>query len=256
MGNFSLVIDLVLAIYISWEVVRFVPRYAALKAEIAKGDPRARTRIYLEAIAFEWISGVLAFVAIGCDFGRLDPRLLGLESAGFMKPILGNRALLNGAIPGMLVGLALGTVALAVKGIRDRKAASQGAPRQPSPWALVTPDFSALIPVTISERLLWVAVSISAGICEEVVFRGWLLGRLHAAAGFRGGILVAAGVAVFGCAHAYQRVAGIILTGFAGLIFCLLYVATGSLLVPILLHSVADLRFAFLPRPAGALEAP
>jgi len=40
-----------------------------------------------------------------------------------------------------------------------------------------------------------------------------------------------------------------ILTAFAGAVFCALYVATGSLLVPIALHILIDLRFAVLPAP-------
>lgn len=111
------------------------------------------------------------------------------------------------------------------------------------------PDFTALIPVTGRERLLWAAAAISAGICEEIVFRGWLLATLHDSVGLGGTALVPTAAAIFGLAHTYQGVTGVILTALAGVLFCVLYVATGSLLVPILLHCVVDLRFAFLPAP-------
>ena len=54
---------------------------------------------------------------------------------------------------------------------------------------------------------------------------------------------------LFGLAHSYQGIAGMVLTAFAGLLFCGLYVATGSLLFPILLHILVDVRFAILPAP-------
>lgn len=111
------------------------------------------------------------------------------------------------------------------------------------------PDFSALIPVTTHERLIWAAVAASAGICEEVVFRGWLLSALHGQLGLNGAALVCVAAAFFGLAHAYQRTTGVILTALAGAFFCALYVATGSLLVPIVLHILVDARFAVWPAP-------
>jgi membrane protease YdiL (CAAX protease family) len=56
-----------------------------------------------------------------------------------------------------------------------------------------------------------------------------------------------AAAAVFGLAHLYQKVTGVVATAIAGLLFCVLYVKTGSLLLPILLHVAIDVRFAFLP---------
>ena len=114
------------------------------------------------------------------------------------------------------------------------------------------PDFSALVPTTARERLLWVAVAVSAGICEEIVFRGWLLSTLHGSLRFEGAALILAAAVLFGLAHSYQGITGMVLTALAGLLFCGLYVATGSLVWPILLHIVVDVRFAVLPAPRNA----
>jgi uncharacterized protein len=100
--------------------------------------------------------------------------------------------------------------------------------------------------------LIWVVVAISAGICEEIVFRGWLLTTLHDQVGLNGKALFLTGALIFGLAHAYQKISGVIITALAGAFFCVIYVKTGSLLVPILLHTVVDLRFAFLPAPKMA----
>ena len=111
------------------------------------------------------------------------------------------------------------------------------------------PDFAALVPATTRERLLWAAVAISAGVCEEIVFRGWLLATLHGIAGLNGTELIVAAALIFGLGHAYQGITGVVLTGLAGAFFCVLYLSTGSLLTPILVHAAIDLRFAFLPAP-------
>ena len=64
-----------------------------------------------------------------------------------------------------------------------------------------------------------------------------------------GGVaLILAAAVMFGLAHAYQGITGMVATGLAGAVFCVLYVRTGSLTAPILLHMLVDVRFAFLPR--------
>ena len=104
----------------------------------------------------------------------------------------------------------------------------------------------------MQERWLWVAVALSAGICEEIVFRGWLLATLHDIVGLTGTALLVAASVAFGLAHVYQKVTGVVATTIAGLLFCVLYVKTGSLLLPILLHCLIDVRFAVLPAPRTA----
>jgi membrane protease YdiL (CAAX protease family) len=66
-------------------------------------------------------------------------------------------------------------------------------------------------------------------------------------------LVLAAGVA-FGLAHAYQGRAGIVTTGLLGGIMAAVYLDTGSLLLPVLLHAAIDLRFLLVPArvlPAG-----
>ena len=62
---------------------------------------------------------------------------------------------------------------------------------------------SFLLPRTQFERLLWIAMALTAGICEEALFRGYLQRQFmaltnSAAAG------IALSAAAFGAAHAYQ----------------------------------------------------
>src|SRR6266581_6531021 len=100
----SLAIDLVLAGYIAKEVARFVPRYRNLKQAIANGDALARTRLYYRALAFEWISALLAVLALGFGWGKLNPKLLALEGTPLIQ-----RFSLNGeADRGMITGVGVG----------------------------------------------------------------------------------------------------------------------------------------------------
>ena len=245
----SLAVDFILAGYIAWQVVRFNQRYRQLKQELANGDAQARIRIYWQALAFEWISALLAVVALGFDWSKLNPASLALDHSSLMQALSVNGSFDRGALIGILVGLVGGTVGFAVARIRANRRKTPSPATPPSRWRKLLPDFSALLPATTQERLLWCAVAISAGVCEEVVFRGWLLSILHSPISLAGTTLIVVASVVFGLAHAYQRITGMLLTTLAGLLFCVLYVKTGSLLVPILLHILIDIRFAILPAP-------
>jgi membrane protease YdiL (CAAX protease family) len=242
----TILLDLMLIAVIGAEVTQFPSRYRNLKEEIAQGKAGARIRVYCRVLTFEASSAMLAMLSLGLHWSRLNPRGLGLGAGPFTR-LFGEPEAIRGVLEGALGGIAAGTVAMAAFRLwTNRRPLSGGA----AGWRKLLPDFSALIPVTGRERLLWCAVAVSAGVCEEIVFRGWLMALFHQAAGLRGSALVAASAAVFGLAHWYQRLPGILLTGLAGALFCLLYLQTGSLLLPMLLHSLIDLRIAILPAPA------
>jgi len=245
----SLAVDIVLAGYIGWEVVRFNGRYRQLKRDLANGDPQARTRIYRQALAFEWISAILAMAALGFDWNKLNPKFLALDGSSLMQSLPANGNFNRGALTGIVAGVALGTAGFILARLRANRHAASSAATPVVRLRKLLPDFSALLPVTTQERLLWCAVALSAGICEEVVFRGWLLATLHSPVGMAGTALIALAAAIFGLAHAYQKITGVVLTTLAGVLFCVLYIKTGSLLVPILLHILIDIRFALLPAP-------
>ena len=244
----SLLMDVVLAGYLFYEVVRFLPRFRQLEQEIAEGHAEARTRVYRRGLWFEWISALLALLALGFAWNKLNPRALGLDHAAGMRTLSGSGDFDRGAMGGVVIGLTLGMAGLIAARMRANRRGAQPTilPRQPW-WRKLFPDFTALVPTNNRERLLWVAVAVSAGICEELVFRRWLLATLHSELGMGGLSLLIAAAAIFGLAHAYQGVSGVILTAVVGAFFCVLYIKTGSLLVPILLHTAIDVRFAFLP---------
>ena len=244
-----LTINIVLIAYVVWEVVDFLPRYRQLKLALAAGDTGARTRVYWRALAFEWISAALALGALEFDWNQLNPKFLDLGRVGLIQSLSRGDAF-PGMVGGVLAGIVAGTLGFVIARVKANRRGTPTPQDMPPPrWRKLLPDFFALLPVTMHERLLWAAVAISAGVCEEVVFRGWLLAMLHGHADLGGMRLILVAAIVFGLAHVYQGATGVILTAFAGAFFCVLYIATGSLLVPILLHSLVDIRFAFLPAP-------
>jgi hypothetical protein len=76
----------------------------------------------------------------------------------------------------------------------------------------------ALTPHGAIEVSLWIAVAVSAGICEETIFRGYLQRQLIVMTRSRtAGVVLAA--AIFGLAHLYQGWRMAIVIGFYGLMF-------------------------------------
>jgi uncharacterized protein len=101
-----------------------------------------------------------------------------------------------------------------------------------------------LIPKTPTERAVWILVSISAGVCEEILYRGWLLSLFAATLGSVWfGLLISS--IIFGLAHAYQGRNGILGTGIVGAIFGFLFIFSGSLIPGQVLHAAMDLNNGF-----------
>jgi uncharacterized protein len=108
-------------------------------------------------------------------------------------------------------------------------------------------DIQALIPRNTAEVKLGALLAINAGVLEEIVFRVAMPAVLFGATGSAATAIVVS-VAVFGGLHAYQGVSGVIGTTVIGVLLLVLYIASGSILVPIIVHVLIDLRsFVFIP---------
>ncbi|HSK45683.1 MAG TPA: CPBP family intramembrane glutamic endopeptidase, partial [Candidatus Binatia bacterium] len=64
-------------------------------------------------------------------------------------------------------------------------------------------NVSRLLPWSATEITLWIFLSLSAGICEEFTFRGYLQKQLHGSLKNATAAVVIQGI-IFGAAHAYQ----------------------------------------------------
>lgn len=119
---------------------------------------------------------------------------------------------------------------------------------------------SRLFPRSRPELALFVVLSLTAGICEEFLFRGFVMAAL-----FRTGLptwlVVALSSAMFGVAHLYQGKGGSVGTGILGMLFAGVRLAYQSLLPAVVWHAVLDIVAGiagtrFLLHSAGKVGEP
>lgn len=136
--------------------------------------------LYSRAISGEWI--MLAVVLAGMWMHKTP-----------LRAVLGERW--SATVWWKDVGIALGFVVVSVlytsvMGAHDHHAGTDAAVR-------------FLMPQTVGEKWLWVVVCVSAGICEETVYRGYLQHQFMVwTRSVPVGIVIAA--VIFGVSHAYQ----------------------------------------------------
>ena len=100
-------------------------------------------------------------------------------------------------------------------------------------------QISQLAPASLAEAALWIALSVSAGICEEFVFRGYLQQQFTRATGrVWVGVLISA--VLFGGAHGYEGIAGMLMITVYGALFSILAIKRGSLRAGMIAHAWHD----------------
>jgi membrane protease YdiL (CAAX protease family) len=98
---------------------------------------------------------------------------------------------------------------------------------------------AAMLPHGRVELTCWIALSVSAGICEETIFRGYLQPQFMALTrSAPAGILLSA--AIFGAAHAYQGFRMTILIALYGAMFGSLAYWRGSVRPGMIAHAWQD----------------
>lgn len=244
MSSFSLLLAHLLAAYaVLVEPLLGARMYQSLKRTVAQDD-RALTRFYRLGIVVEWswvFMVVLIVVSGGPALGEL-----GLRWEAPPAEVLTFAAAIG---LGALVGVLVMAVLMRVKGRRS------GQPGMRQTMQERLEPVRALLPSTRKERRLFAALSITAGICEEIVYRGFLIFYLQEV--FPGLTLAASVVvssAIFGLVHLYQGAGGMLGTGAFGLGMAVLYVVSGSLIVSIVLHALLDLRILLIHRPGDPAE--
>lgn len=139
-----------------------------------------------------------------------------------------------------------------LRGMRWRKAYGAAYRRAMS-------DIPGFLPNTTVERAAWIPMSLTAGICEEVLCRGFLIRFLHESdfgLPVFGALIVSS--FIFGVAHLYQGTKAVLGTGITGAGLGLLFLVSNNLMVSIIVHILADLQVPFILRPirndAGLVE--
>jgi uncharacterized protein len=117
-------------------------------------------------------------------------------------------------------------------------------------------SFEYFFPATWTERRWWVLVCITAGVCEETLFRGFMLQYLHVLPWTLNLTLaLVISSVIFGLNHLYEGIHGVVGSALAGFLFGLLFLLGGNLLLPIVVHALVDLR-ALVILPTRAEPAP
>jgi membrane protease YdiL (CAAX protease family) len=188
-------------------------------------NAHGRTPTYLLVILFEWITA--AFIWWGLR--RRGIRLADLVGGSWARPVY------------LLRDFGLSIAFILVFG---------GALLQGLSYLLkIVPSkvMQDMMPVTSFEMVLWVVMSLTAGFCEEVIFRGYLQRQFSALTrSFAGGIGLQA--IVFGLSHGYQGWKLMLLITVYGVCFGLLAHWRRSLRPGMLAHTLQDTAGGLLAR--------
>lgn len=206
-------------------------RYRRLVEEIRR-DPGARLRHYVSAALSSW-AYVAVVAVVGIMSGR-HPTSIGLT-------LHAEDATAAVQAVGWVVWAA---VVLAASIVLIWKAG----PRMLDRLRRQLRGFAELVPRSRVERVAFGGVSLTAGFCEEVIYRGFgiaYLRWLDPTIGHTAVIWIIA--AAFGLAHLYQGPRNVVATGLAGALLAWMTVSSGTLLPAIVVHSLIDLRVCFLP---------
>lgn len=142
-----------------------------------------------------------------------------------------DRALVDAGLAyGMVAGIGIGILMRPVLAVTNAKIASQ--------FAETMKPVAAFLPKS-RRALAWgLAVSIAAGVAEEIAYRGFLIPYLSSMAPMW--VSIVASSILFGAAHLYQGWVGVLATTVLGAVFAVVYMSTGTLLLPMLLHALID----------------
>jgi membrane protease YdiL (CAAX protease family) len=228
---FAVVLLLVLPAMSAWDVPRLAQRIAA--------DPlNARTNAYFWNMAILW--GLTTVLIAAWGWAGRPVRELGLQlpdsAAGWWWTLL-----ICCAVIGLIVQQA------------HAFATSPDAQAQVRKQFELQPGVQTVLPSTPREFRVYSGAAVTAGVCEEVLYRGYLLWYFQSLV--PGGVAIAGAVVAFGVAHAYQGMRGIFATGTVGAFAVAVYLLTGSLVAPILLHAILDLVNGFTIYRASRVSA-
>src|ERR1700689_5368217 len=200
------------------------------------GGARVKVQSYWKPIGWLWVAALLAGAAVG--WGNLFTIRAAAGEAGWGAREAGDGEFFEGLAAAFVVGLLLPAV-LARWNEKLRATLSKGLD---AAWFF--------LPVTREERWWFALVFLTAGICEEILFRGFLIHyfrELPFSLGLMAAVIVSS--VVFGFEHLYQGVVGVISTAVLGFALAAVYLVTGNLLAPMILHALIDFRVLLILPP-------
>jgi membrane protease YdiL (CAAX protease family) len=113
--------------------------------------------------------------------------------------------------------------------------------------------YTFMLPHDRAEYRWFNAVSVTAGFCEELLYRGFLTWVLRPWLGVWGAWAVSS--ALFGAAHAYLGREGIVKSTIGGVVFGGIAVLTGSIVPGMIVHALVDLQSGMVGYAVLSAEA-
>jgi membrane protease YdiL (CAAX protease family) len=187
---------------------------------LAEGVTTARVDSYRLAIVVEWFAAIGMLVWWMVEKRPAEPLFLTLQIEGWQ-----------------LVIAAVAVVLTAVVVIQTKRDVNNPAALEKVRGSIGS--LESMVPRTPKEVTAFNVLSVTAGICEEIMYRGVLMAVLASLLGWWPAVVV--GGVIFGLAHAYQGCLGIVKTGILGMLMSVLTIFSGTLVPAILLHVVIDL---------------
>jgi membrane protease YdiL (CAAX protease family) len=202
-----------------FETLVFWPRF---KAAVDAGRADARRNAYRRAIIGQWFFAALAVLLWATT--RRPWRGLGVLLPSSPTRLLVSVLLV--AIVALFVAVQTTSVRRAPADVRRSLRPRLG-------------SYTFLLPHTPREYRWFLCLAVTAGVCEELLYRGYLVWVLQPFLGLGGAVV--ASVVLFGAAHAYQGRAGAIKATIAGAVMGVIVVACGWVVPAMLVHALVDL---------------
>lgn len=205
---------------LGWPLYEHLVDWPRFRRRLREDPAHARSREYRETIAGQWLI-VAAGAALFEWQGRAWPAL-GLRSPDGWR---------------LWVAVAIVAGLAALYALQARSAVRSSVARAKVRKAITSLEL--LVPHTASELRWFLAVAVTAGVCEEFVFRGYFVWTLAPWVGWWSA--VALGTPIFGLLHGYQGRTGVVKTAIVGLLMAAVVALTGTLVTAMALHAVIDL---------------
>ncbi len=228
MAGSHILLDHILLIMITlvWPVAEWRWYYPRSVRAIAAAVPSARARLYRNCVVPQWVFSA-CILALWVSRGRPWA------------------ALMLGASTPLRLGIAFALVAVILALLWGQRRTLFA---RPNWFDLVRRSLNRaepLVPRTAGEYRGMILVAFTAGICEELLFRGFVMWYFLAFwPGARSGLILAivASSILFGFGHIYLGVRNVRGTTIGGLFFAALALLAGSLLPAMMVHAVLDLH--------------
>lgn len=195
--------------------------YRKFVKKVAAGDAPDPSTIYRDTAIAEWAALIVLFAAwywLGRPFADLG--FVPVDGLGFWAGVL-----LLAVVCVMLLRTMRKIRAMTAEE-KQLQVAGMG-------------DLVHFLPRTQRNLRHFTGLSVTAGIVEEIVYRGFLLWFLGNIMPLWAAVIVSS--VFFGLGHSYQGPSGALRTGLVGLAFAFFYVVTGSIWLPIIGHALFDI---------------